>query len=1193
MKKKLLIKLVRNCHASNLKKSAVVLLLIFLGQTGLLQAQSNVGETRLTIDIQNKSTTEAMDMIASKSGYMFFFRDQLIEPSKRVSLKVTNETLRQTLDKLFAGTGNTYTIDGKQIFVQKRASASQNPKSEHVVTGIVTDEGGIPLLGANIVVKTDTPKHSITNKEGKFTLTGIDPNAVILVSFIGYETLQYELKGRNNIQVVLKSNTVHLNEVVVTTGYQTVSKERATGSFAIISADKMENKLQPSVKSVLEGQAAGMVLTKDGNIEIRGISTFGNKDPLIVVDGYPLIGNGMGIDFVNPENIESITILKDAVAASIYGSQSSNGVIVITTKSADIARKGNEYFNIDYKGTYGVILKPDLPKLNIAKVGDYMEAEMDLYNQNPASFENTYNSYGRISDYAYLLLAKDKGWMSESEVNAGIEKLKGNNALKEIQDKLVRPKQSQQHNISIASVSDMNKFGAALRYVEEYGHIITDKNSRVTFDINDTWNPKRWLKLRLLSNINYTTAHTPAETYLTLTSFGSTNKILPYSQLYDDNGDMTPFYATAQRKLETYQTYPGMKSVLYHPEQDIPMSYSKYDNLQMRIGSDVTVNFFDFLTGSFGGTWTKGASTSRTVNEAGSFNMRTAYNDGTSKSNSTKHYIPEGGKIDESRSSVETWVVRSQLNYNQSFDNFMHRITAIAGCEIIKDTHETTYLPTRLGYDPVSATYNSGFNPYDYNNNTNNQRGDYLFGINPTNLGTINYGNNYSYNNGIRDKRTFGWYGNASYEYNSRYIVSGSIRWELSNFYGTDPKFRYKPTWSVGGTYKIAEEDYFGGLRDIFSTFNLRATYGVLGSNSLNYTPFLVLSVGNHDATMGGVSYGISSFPNNQLRYEKKNTLDIGLDMSLLDNRVNITLDVYQNKSYDLISNEAIDQTKGTTAVYQNVGEMTNKGLELTMNGRIISRSDFRWNATLIGSFNKTYVDHYNISRMYFSSYATATGLMVQGYSADGLWGGKFAGLSDKGVALYYNKAGDKVEGGSLKAEDAVYLGTLRPTTDLSLTNTFQYKNFELSFMFIAKFGAKYRKDCFSGSNYINRHVAERWRKAGDENNTIYPVLSSWNMDMFYFPYSDVLVGNANYLKLRDLTLSYNLPKTVTDKCKLSGVKFYFQTRNLFYLTAKGVDIDPEIAQLNTSGGTGAMTNQGFTSLQLRPEFYFGVMIKL
>lgn len=1169
-------------------------------------------EQRLTVKLRNVKLEQAIDQLQKDCGCYFLYNSTLVNPEQRVSVDKTNESLPNVLNALLQGTDVKYKIDGSHVvlYVKNPSEAtntnvagnsgtpmaavtnavpSGSQQNTITVRGSVLDDTGSPLPGAAVVVKNNIRKNVTTDVNGKFELADVDPNASLVVSFLGYETLEYVLNGKANIEIALKSSSVHLDEVVVT-GYQTISKERSSGSFAIVTSEKLESKLQPSVKSVLEGQAAGMVLTKDGKIEIRGVSTFnGTKDPLIVLDGYPLMGRDMNIDFVNPENIESITVLKDAVAASIYGSQSSNGVIVITTKSSGMAAKGRNYFNINYKGTYGVTLKPDLDKLNISSVADYMDAELDLYNQDPNSYNTSYNSYNKLSDYTYLLWAKDKAVMTASEADAKIDQLKNNNALKAIQDKLIQAKQSQQHNFSIASGNDVNQFSAMLRYMGETGNVLSSDNSRVTFDINDTWSPKKWLSLKILSNLNYTRANTPTETYLTLTNFSSTSKILPYSELYDEEGNASYWRPVGQRRLPTYESTAGMKSILYHPEQDIPLAYASTNNLQVRLGGDVTLKFFDFLQGSFGGTWTRGASTSRTILDGKSFNMRTAYNDGTSRTNNTKHYIPEGGKIDENRGTMDTWIVRTQMNYNQSFNDKLHRITAIAGFEVTKDTYETSYLPTRLGYDPVSASYNSGFNPYEYNNNTGNISGDMLFSKAPAYLGGISYGSNYS----VQDKRTVSWYGTGSYECNSKYVINGSIRWELSNFYGTDPKYRYKPTWSIGGTYKMAEEDYFSGLRNIFDRFNIRASYGVLGSNALAYTPFLVLSVGSYSTTTGGVSYGVSSYPNNQLRYEKKNTFDAGLDITLLNNRINITLDYYRNKSHDLLANEAVDVTRGTTALVQNVGELTNTGLELNINAGIIKDNNFSWNSNLIASYNVTNVDHYNVSRMYFTSYATAAPIMVEGYSADGFWGGRFSRIDNRGVALFYDQNNNEVEGGSLKGADAVYLGTLRPPLDMSWTNSFRYKNLEASFMFIAKFGAKYRKDCFSGSNYINRHVGERWRKPGDEATVIYPKLTSWNMDMFYYPYSDILAGNANYLKLRDLTIGYNLPKKWINAIGLTGVKAYFQTRNLFYITAKGVDIDPETAEYNASGGTGAMTNQGYTSLQLRPEFYFGIMINL
>lgn len=1145
----------------------------------------------ITVNFNNTPLINVLKEVQKQTPYKFVYNNSLVDVSKPVTVKSEALGIVAFMNNLLKGTDISYKIVKNQITLSPKefkneevpTGKEENPKQEqNVLKGVITDEAGVSIPGVTIR-NSNSNKLVSSDLNGKFQIEAKEGDLLIFSS-IGMETAEVRVGKSVTLNITLKASTILLENIVVT-GYQTLSRERATGSFAVVTSEKLENKLQPSLKSILEGQSAGVVLTKEGNLEIRGVSTIsGTKDPLIVVDGYPLIGSGVGLESINPDNIETVTVLKDAVAASIYGARASNGVIVVTTKRAS---KGT--FSLSYKGTYGAILKPELSKLNIASVEDYMDAELDLYNQNPNSPFTSYNSYSKLSDYTYLLMAKDKGLIPAGEADALIAQLKNNDALRQIQGNLIRPRQSQQHNISLTGGTDKNLFSGTVRYTKELQNVIANDNSRLTADIYNTWKPKSWVTLRVLANINYSQSNTTNESYSTLTAFSSTSRILPYTQLYDNNGVMTPWAPVGQRRLSTYDTYPGMKSVLYHPETDLPLYSTAAENLQIRMGGDVTINFFDFLNGSIGGSWIKGASTSRTAADATSFVMRTAYNDGTSKTNPVNHYIPEGGRIDENRGTIESWVVRAQLNYNQAFDNDKHRVTAMLGSEINRDTYENVYLPTRLGYNPVSATFNSGFDPYQYNNNRDNISGDMLFGTKPSYLGSISYGSNY----GVRDNRFVSWYGNASYELNSKYLISGSTRLDLTNFFGTDPKYRYRPTWSVGGTYKISEEEYFSSLKPIFNRFNIRASYGINGNISLSYTPYLILSVGSHNTTTGGVSYGISSYPNNQLRWERTQIFDFGMDFSMFNNKVNIVFDFYKKKSTDLIASDAIDETRGTSSLTQNVGGLTNKGFELTINADPVKTHNFVWNTNFVVSHNTSNVDYYNVKRAYFTSYGTANGILVQGYPMDGFWGARFAGLNNAGTALFYNSKDEKVEGGSLKAEDAIYLGTLRPTFDLSWTNNFRYDNFEASIMFIGKFGHRYRKDNFSGSNYINRHVGERWKTPGDEEKTIYPVLKSWNMDMFYFPYSDVLVGNASYVKLRDFTLSYYLPKNIISNIGLSSLKLYFQTRNLFYITAKGVDIDPETAEVNTSGGTGAMTNQGFTSLQLRPEFYFGVLINL
>lgn len=1146
----------------------------------------------VSLQYENVPLKTVLDRISSQTNLKFIYTDKVKVNEITVTVNCTNDPVERVLARILNPLGISCLLKDNQIILStlpgKNAASNAVQVKPRVLHGKIKDDSGEALPGV-AVQNVSTGKYTASDLEGGYEIEAKEGD-ILRFSSIGMGEKSETVSGNaDRLDITLLASAITLEDVIVT-GYQTLSRERSTGSYAVVTSQKLEKKLQPSLTSILEGQSAGVVVTKDGKIEIRGVSTIdGVKEPLIVVDGYPLIGDGVGLESINPDNIENITVLKDAVAASIYGSRASNGVIVITTKAAKAGT-----FGISYKGTYGITLKPHLSKLNLASTADYMDAEYDRYKENINAPFSSYNFNYLLSDYIYLLMAKDRNLISAEEADRRIDVLRNTDAMGQMEKYMIRPRQSHQHNLSFSGGSQKNLFNGVLRYAGESGNLKHNNNSRLIVDMNNNWKPAEWFSFKIFTNINYSVDNSTIETPGNSTTCFSMDKIFPYTNLYDSNGNPTPWTPVGQKKIPVYETYPGMKSVLYHPDTDMSLHGRRLENLQLRLGGDINVKFTKYLSGSVGGSWLKGVNNSKTVADGGSFIMRTAYNDGTSASNPTKHYIPEGGKIDENKGDVMSWVIRGQINYNQSFNHEKHRITAMFGGEVSKDTYRVSYFPTRLGYDPISSTYNSGFNLHEYNNNAGNMAGDMLFGIKPTYLGTLMYGGSHSSRSDylVRDNRFVSWYGNASYEFNNKYLITGSARLDLTNFFGTNPKYRYKPTWSVGGTYKLSEEKFFSGLKPIFNRFSIRASYGVNGNISLNDTPYLILSVGAYDKNTGGVSYGINSYPNNQLRWERTGILDLGLDFAILNGRVNFNFDYYHKKSTDLIVRESIDETKGTSSVPQNVGGITNKGFELSVNGDVLRKKNFTWTSSLVTSYNTSNVDYYNVKRRYYSSYGQAATILEQGYPVDGFWGAKFAGLNNKGTALYYNAKGEKVEGGGLKPEDAVYLGTSRPPLDMSWTNSFRYANWELSFMFIGKFGHIYRKDCFSGSNYNNRWVGERWREPGDEATKIYPKLNMSGRDYLYYPYSDHLVASANYVKLRDLTLTYNFSRKVLNKIKLSGLKIYFQTRNLFYITAKGVDIDPETAVVNTTA-TFKMTDQAFASLQLRPEFYFGISINL
>ena len=369
------------------------------------------------------------------------------------------------------------------------------------VTGQVLDEREEPLAGCVISVKGQKV-NVITDINGNFSIKASNQD-VLEVSFLGYEKQSIPVSGKKVFRIIMKEDAQALDEVVVT-GYQTLSKERVTGAFGLISSKQFENKLQPDLKSLLEGQAAGVVLDKDGNIEIRGVSTFSAETtPLLVVDGFPVEGT---LDDLNPDNIENITVLKDGVAASIYGSRAANGVIVITTKQGQQGKT-----RISYKGSFNVTLKPDLSKLNRASTSDYIDAELDLFNLNPngPSTMDTDN----MSRVTYLMMQVREGNITQAQADAEINQLRQIDGLKQAEKYMFRNKLSHQHNVSISGGSETNLYNAAVNYTKERGNFINTDNDRLILDLNNRWKPFKFLTVETNVNMVYARSNEPTYGY--------------------------------------------------------------------------------------------------------------------------------------------------------------------------------------------------------------------------------------------------------------------------------------------------------------------------------------------------------------------------------------------------------------------------------------------------------------------------------------------------------------------------------------------------------------------------------------------------------------------------------------------------------------------------------------------------------
>ncbi len=1152
------------------KMVRVMKLTFFLLLAFCLHVTANSVAQTITFSGRKVPMERVFTEIEKQTGHVVFVSVQLLNQATPVTVDAKNVPLENFLSMVLKGQPLEFSVEKQTVFIRKRATGNAAPVPVPVaVNGIVADSLGIPLAGASIRIK-GAETSTVSDNVGQFTIQA-EPGDVLVISYVGYKTKEIRFAGERTLMIAMLRESTTMAGIAVTlnTGYQSIPRERATGAFSIITSKQLENKIRPDLKAAMEGQVAGMVLKNDGNLEVRGISTFNAElAPLVIVDGFILTG---GLETLNVENIETITLLKDGVAASIYGARSSNGVIVVTTKQG---RKGA--LNVAYSGSYGITQKPDLGYLRRANSADYIDAEMEIYQQDPVSVQNAYNVDRNISRVNYLLVAKDLGLMPAADVDAEIARMKTYDGIGQLQKHLFRNQQTQQHNLSLSGGSDKLQTTATAKFIGNRGNMLFTGDNRLILDLRNDWKPSKRISVRLLSNVNYSTAKAPVRQAGEFLEYLSNKIFHPYDLVVDPaTGEPQEMFAINPKKMARYANIPGLKPMTFNPLLDLAQEMSRTQNLQFRLNGGINILLAQGLNVEAGGSWTRGNLFSRSVYSKDSYRMRVGYNDGTSISNPSKHYLPEGDMVTESRNINQAYSVRAQLNFNREFGK--HSVIAIAGTEVSRDTRDNNIFPTRFGYNDQAGTF-ATFNYADYNAGLYNAD---MLGTSkpqsPVNIGSIVF----------RDNRFVSWYANGSYEYDNRFLVSGSIRLDQTNFFGTDPKFRYKPLWSVGGTYKLSNEQFF----DVswLTKLYVRGSYGINGNISLDAGPFLIIAPGTYSNLTGDISWRIVSPPNNSLRWEKTATNNFGVDMTFLS-RINVSADYYLRKSKELLATNVVDPTLGYASLIRNLGQINNNGLEITIDGTVMKQGDFSWNVLGTASFNNNKVIEYNAS---YPSHSSLTMLSVnrEGYPANAVFTYRAGGIDNNGTPLYLDKSGKKINSGALALGDVVYSGTFRPKAAYSLTNTFHYKSFDLSFMLLAKTGGVMRRYAYDGSAIQHADVAKRWRKAGDEATVMYPKLVPYSVEMFYFPYSDIFMESANYLKLRDASLTYNFDRILLRKIGLTNASVTFQGRNLLLLAANSDKLDPEAYELNAADPVNA--ELGYTPFRPMPEFYLGLRINL
>lgn len=1131
-------------------------ILLLACSTALFAYQANI-----TVNVKNKTIKDVITIIQNQSEYKFMYNTKLVDVDQLVSVDCKDESLQSVLNVVFAGKGISWKIADKQIVLSASddmADSNDNQQKLLNIKGVVTDAQSAETLVGVVVSVVGNDNVAYTNVDGKYSIEA-PVDATLKFSYLGMKDLTAKVNGKSILNIAMEQDITALSDVVVT-GYQTISKERAAGSFAVITPKEIESKLNLNVLDRIEGSVAGLNIVKNGDsksIQIRGVSTInGDQNPLFVVDGVPFEGepgiygdNTTPLDLINPADIANITVLKDASAASIYGARSANGVVVITTKSG---QKGAT--KVNYSGSVKFQGLPDRDYSHIMNSSELVDYQFLIMETNPSvSRKDQYNFQNPVQVH---ILDYQEGLIDKATLDARLEPYRHLDRYEQVKDEFLRNNSVvQQHNLSFSGGSDIYKYSVSLNYTGDAPYEKVQYKNRYGFNIKNTFDFFKWLKVDaniLGSTMSYD--YDCGTLGMNLLNTGGAS----YYMLRDETGDELEWFNTKSKYEINRLISVGLLDESYYPISDLNTRHytvkQNYLNLNLgariKIMDGLNVNFRfqrETTNGFTKDYWTKN-----------NYSIKTMINDAAQIQNGKITYnIPLGGQVVQNNIDNFSYTVRGQVDYSKDF-NPKHNLQVIAGAEARKVVTSSNGF-YRLGYDDDNLSYSkvddlllsSGIS------GTESLNGYFYFTSHTKGEPATTY----------VDNRYVSFYGNASWQYDNRLTVTASIRMDQSNLFGTDPKYQYRPLWSAGASY-VALEDY-----NWIDRLVVRATYGINGNIPKLNGPYLIASVGSNQYYTKENTMYISSPPNESLRWEKTKVFNIGVDFNLLKNRLNGSIEYYNKNTTDLLGDFSVDPTLGWSSVDMNFGSMFNRGVEIALNSINVEKHEISWRTSATFSYNKNEITDIETSSETASSYWSGLNNRV-GYPMGALFSVRYKGLNEEGIPVAYTADGSEVANyKNLTKDDLVYSGTYNPPFSASLTNTLSYKGFDLSFMFVYQGGHVIRdiaaRYCITTHpNYAvsntYKEMANFWQKPGDENDPdINPAYMFQRTNIrngeYIWKAADKHIQKGDYIKLRNVSLAYALPESLLKRTPISGARVILQATNLWWWAANDGDLDPEI----------------------------------
>ncbi|MDP3915136.1 MAG: TonB-dependent receptor [Bacteroidota bacterium] len=1103
----------------------VTTLLFFLA---LMQvtASSYSQQTRLSLKFERETLESVFSKIEANSEFSIFYKNEMIQNSKEVTAEFKNALIFDVLDQVLKTENLTYSVRNKLIMIVPRTDGGteNNSQQQKSVSGKVTDSGGEVLPGVSVVVK-GTTNGTITNANGGYSLSNVPENATLQFSFVGMKMQEVAVSGKTFIEVSLAEDAIGIEEVVAI-GYGVQKKSDVTGAVTSVSSQQINSRPVKNAVEAMQGRAAGVDITSNerpgavGNITIRGVrSLTASNSPLYVVDGIPLVTGTVdasnvssnkvtlgGIDNINPNDIESIDILKDASATAIYGSRGANGVVLITTKSG---KSGKFTLNFDSSVT-----SENMHEYSpLFSAGDYVDyRRWAKYYSNTSTFPRG-DQPTQANDAAIFtgdVTATNnisKGWAGGTWDGSKL-------TTTDFTDFVTRTGITTQNTLSASGGTDKMKAYGSFGYLDSKGVVKGQGLKRYSANVSVDITPVKWFSFGAKLNSSYSIQEygqsTAGNVAVSSRSglYESAYGIFTYALPYDADGNRID--------------YPGgdiaIKTIIdeekYSQDQRVTLRAFGSFYGQLNFGTLIPVlKGLRFRT-NFGPdieTWRDGI-----------------YVDGKS--------VIRSGSAFASLDKIQ------RVSY--TLDNLLYYDKTVG-----KHDFGFTLLQSQTQFETESSLMSANNIPFS------SQKWNALGAVSSLQ----------SYRSGFIKQSLLSYMARLNYSFTNKYLLTVSGRYDGASQLAVDHKWSFFPSAALG--WRMDQEGFMADVSWV-NQLKLRLGVGVTGNAAID--PYS--TKGRLDAMFypfGATStpgqMNVSTMANQELGWERTSQYNVGLDFSILKSRIFGSLDVYASSTTDLLLRKSIPTVTGFNDTYANIGETKSNGVDLTINTVNLTTKDFEWSTTFNGSYqNNEIVSLANgkeddINNLWFIGQSQS---VIYGYASAGIWqesdAAEMAKFNANGHTFTAGNVRPADQNGDYKIDannDRVIIGNTIPKFIVGLTNTFDYKGFELSVFLYGRMGYTYNA---GGEGLVGRYqqrAVNYWTPNNTNSDYQKPIYSAGNGDQYF---QSLGYENGSFLKIRNISLGYNLPGQITGKLGVSKLRLYVQASNpgFVFSNVPWVDLD-------------------------------------